>query len=199
MGKRVTFYRSKSGKTLKAHFIKDFLEFRNWLLHKNEESIKDFSETLINEELRNSLERNQKFEDFFKESQKVIDQATVEYLLVYCDYGKGNEYFEIVGPMMNSWRYKTSTDHINRQSSQELRKLWNIILNGISIKNGQNFIPFEGDVIGFWTPEDQILLDQLLGKFTTNQQMTLEGITYVREVIEEVKSNGSDLIVNIEI
>src|SRR5688500_2419138 len=108
MGKRTVYYQSKISKGLKEHLIDDFKLFRNWILTEHFKSIKEYGERLISQRLEEFLKENQSIEELNYFHQEIIDELTLEYFHTFCDYGEGKGRFEIVGPMMGTWRYNSS-------------------------------------------------------------------------------------------
>jgi hypothetical protein len=107
MGQRTVYYKSINGKTLRENLKSDYTQFRDWALTSNNQSLTEYNERLINIDLETLLKDNatDKLEEW---SQESIDNLVFEYFLTYCDYGPGQEKFEIVGPMMSTWRYEKS-------------------------------------------------------------------------------------------
>jgi hypothetical protein len=157
-----------------------------------------YNERLINIDLETLLKDNatDRLEEWNQES---IDNLVFEYFLTYCDYGPVQEKFEIVGPMMSTWRYEKSHKLINSSSDKELMIIWNYLIKGRSIKNSNPFISPDNDgpVIGFWDWSERDLLKQRLLKFYKGRN-DHEGIEYVLTVIDELKNDKSELIINVE-
>ena len=106
MGQRTVYYQSRTGQSLSNHLLLDYSDFRQWLLTENRNAIQEFNETLISDRLERFLIEHDSIKDFQIDRQEITDELTSEYLLTYCDYGPGKDKFEIVGPMMETWRYK---------------------------------------------------------------------------------------------
>jgi hypothetical protein len=198
MGQRTVYYKSINGKTLRENLKSDYAQFRDWALTSNSQSLTEDDERLINVDLETLLKDNAT--DKLKEwSQESIDNLVFEYLLTYCDYGPGQEKFKIVGPMMSTWRYEKSDKLINSSSDKDLITIWNYLTKGRSIKNNCPFISpdNDGQVIGFWDWSERDFLSQRLIKFDKVERDN-EGIEYVLSVIDELKNDKSDLIINVE-
>ncbi|MFK7756894.1 MAG: hypothetical protein AB8B53_08200 [Flavobacteriales bacterium] len=130
--------------------------------------------------------------------QEILDELTFEYLLTYCGYEEGEDTFEIVGPMMNTKRYDSSSEYVASSSDFELKSIWSAFVDGRSTKNGKGFIsPEVNHKIGFWSPQDQAVL---LQKFTELRKTNLkiEGFEYVVSVLEEVKGRNLEIIIDSE-
>jgi hypothetical protein len=198
MGKRTVYYKPTNGKTLRENFETDYNQFRDWILETNNQSITEYNERFINVELEKQLRGNSvdKFEDW---SQVTIDSLIFEYLLTYCDYGPGQDRFNIIGPMMLTRNYEKSNVFINGSSDEDLKAIWNYLIYGRSIKNGRNFTSHDNDnqVIGFWDAEERIFLHNQLSKIDIKTNDS-EGVEYVLSVIDEMKDDKSDLIIYVE-
>ena len=160
MGQRTTYYQSTDGRSLKELLLEEYKVFRIWILTKQEESVREFKEPLISDHIEHFLDRNQSLRDPELVPQRILDALVFEYLCSYCDYGEGRNRFDIVGPMMSTWRYKQLTMKIATIGDGELQRLWNVLVKGRSIFNGRPFLSMddEGEVIGFWTKDEQKLL-----------------------------------------
>ena len=198
MGQRTVYYKPTNGRTLRENLKRDYKQFRDWVLKSNDQSLTEDNERLINADLEMLLNENptDKFEEW---SQESLDNLVFEYLLTYCDYGPGQEEFKIVGPMMSTWRYEKSSKLINGTSDKDLMTIWNYLIKGRSIKNNSSFISShnDGQVIGFWDWSERDFLSQRLVKFDKGLKDN-EGIEYVLSVIDELKNDKSDLIINVE-
>ena len=200
MGQKTVSYKSKFNKSLKTHFIEDYVVFRDWLLSENKKSIQEYEERIINEELEVFLIQNDKIDLVNNVTQKRIDELIFEYFLTYCDYGAGKNIFEMVGPCMNSRRYLDSHNKIEKYGNEELKVLWNILQKGKSIIDGNPFISSDEQnwIIGFWSKKDQNCLRIKLNDFVKSISEKPEGIEYILSVLDEVKNENVQLVLSIE-
>lgn len=198
MGRRTVYYRPTNGETLRENLKTDYGQYRDWILTSTDQSLREYNERLINADLEKLLKEypTDKLEDW---SQEHIDNLVFEYLLTYCDYGPGQEKFKIVGPMVYTRGYEKSHKLINESSDKDLMTIWNYLIKGRSIKNNNPFISpdNDGQVIGFWDWSERDFLSQRLLKFDKGRKDN-EGIEYVLSVVDEIKKDKSDLIINVE-
>ena len=198
MGKRIAYFKPTNGKTLKESVASDYTQFRDWALARNKQTLIAYNERFISVDFELVLQENRvcKIEEW---NQQSVDNLVLEYLLTYCDYGPGQGKFELVGPTMYTHRYGKSDKLINDSSDKELIKLWNYLTKGRSIKNNDPFISpgNEGYVIGFWDSGERGFLSQRLSKLNKARKNN-QGIEYVLSVIEELKNDHLDLILDVE-
>jgi hypothetical protein len=199
MAERTVYYIPTDGKSLIENLKTDYGRFRDWVLTSNDQSLTEYNERLIKPELEILLKENltDKFEEW---SQENVDNLVFEYLLTYDDcIEPGQRKFKIVGPMMSTWRYEKSNKLISDSSDNDLKKIWNYLTMGRSIKNNKPFIPpsKDGQVIGFWDRNDRDFISKRLVKFNKAHKDN-EGIEYVLSVIDDVKNDKSDLMIIVE-
>ena len=198
MGQRTVYYQSRSGESLRKHLLKDFTYVREWLLNENSNSIQEFEERLISKTLESFLNENDNLNNFQNIRQEIIDELITEYLLTYCDYGPGKHKFEIVGPLMGTWRYEEFKKQVLKTNDSELKAICSILDNGKSLMNDNPFIPSDDDnKVGFWTIEEQRRLEKKL-KESKNLIGKTEGFEYLISVLEETKDKNQELIIDIE-
>jgi len=193
MGQRITYYQSKSGKTLPELLAENYPAFRQWILKEQADSLKKYKENLISDELKFFLQKHPVLPEIDLLSQKIADELSFEFLLSYCDYGAGRDIFELTGPMMSTWRYQTAFEIIEKKGDAELHSLWNYLKTGRSVQNGEAFMGNGGEVIGFWTKPEMEILQEKLKKLPL-----LPGIEFVLSVLEELKNNANELVFNVE-
>ncbi|MGC3944407.1 MAG: hypothetical protein QM762_07805 [Chryseolinea sp.] len=197
MGQRTVFYLPANGQSLRDNLQTDYQDFREWILANNDASLKEFNERLISYELELFL-REHETENLQEWNQRIIDEMVHEYFLTYCDVGPGDEKFTIVGPMMYTRHYDSSTQLITKSGDEDLIMIWNYLIQGRSIKNSNAFITPDADqVIGFWNYKERDFLNQRLLQFDKSMK-GYEGIGYVLDVINEIGADKSDLILNVE-
>lgn len=188
MGQRTVFYQSQNVESLRNHIQMDYTDFRQWILTENRNSIQEFNERLISDRLEGFLNEKNSIIDFRNYRQEVIDELTFEYFLTFCDYGPGKDKFEIVGPMMGTWRYKEFKKQVSKTDDSELKAICSILDNGKSIMNDKPFIPSqENNKVGFWTMDEQRKLENKL-KESKNLFENTEGFKYLISVLEETKN-----------
>ena len=198
MGQRTVYYQSLTGQSLSNHLLMDYSDFRKWLLTENRNSIQEFNERLISNSLEGFLNEYDSLKDFQNIQQGIIDELTFEYLLTFCDYGPGKTKFEIVGPMMGTWRYEEFKKQIAKTDDLELKAICSILDNGKSLMNDNPFIPSEDNIkVGFWTIDEQRILEKKL-KESKNHFERTEGFEYLISVLEETKDKNQELIIDIE-
>ena len=198
MGQRTVFYQSQTVESLKDHLTNNYIKFRPWILIENRNSIDEFDERLITQNLEDFLNNNSSLGVIENISQKIIDELTLQYLQVYCDYGEGKNKFEIVGPMMSTWRYDSFKKQVSKSNDIGLIKICSVLDNGRSLIEGN---PFSVDdvinVIGFWSANDQ---QQLYNKLILMKEKLKdnEGFEFLISVLEETKGRNLELIIDIE-
>ncbi len=200
MGQRIVYYKSRSGKNLKAQLTEDYSSFRDWMLAAYDTALKKFDEKLIPDDLKSFLQQNETLNEAKGHSPEILDALTFEYLLTYCDYGEGSPQFEIIGPMMNKGRYSTSTNWIESSDNSSLKALWAVLVHGRSVFQETFFIPYKKEVIGFWTVQEQIILLSTLKniKNKLSVEHPIDGIEYVIQVLEEIAIHKQEIVLNRE-
>ena len=199
MGQRTTYYQSRSGKTLWEHLEEEYSSFWEWMLEEHEMSQTNHRQDLISEHLTDFLISNRTLPAIRTLPQKMVDELTDEFFSLYCDYGPGRSLFEMIGPMMNTWRYSKASAWIAQCGDAELISLWNVLIHGRSVLNHRPFICRNGrdDVLGFWKREELQILqfkpmdEQQKGEFR-------DGIDYLLHAIEKVDSWAPELIVSVD-
>ncbi len=198
MGQRTVYYQSRTGESLSNHLRMDYTDFRHWILTENRNSVQEFDERLISDKLESFLNENDPLIDFQNTRQDIIDELTTEYLTTFCDYGPGKDNFEIVGPMMGTWRYKELKKRVLKTGDSELKALCSILDNGKSLINDNPFIPSDDNYkVGFWTIDEQRNLENKLKESKSLFDKT-EGFEYLISVLEETKHKNQELIIDIE-
>ena len=198
MGQRTVYYQSRTGQSLSNHLLLDYSDFRQWLLTENRNAIQEFNETLISDRLERFLIEHDSIKDFQIDRQEITDELTSEYLLTYCDYGPGKDKFEIVGPMMETWRYKQFKKQVLKTDDSELKDICSILDKGKSLMNDNPFISSDDEnKVGFWTIKEQRRLKKKLND-SINLFDKTEGFDYLISVLEEIKDKNQELIIDIE-
>lgn len=198
MGQRTVYYQSRTGQSLRNHLLMDFSDFRMWLLTENRNSIQEFNERLISVRLERFLNENDSLKDFQNTRQEIIDELTTEYLLTFCDYGPGKDKFDIVGPIIGTWRYEEFKKQVLKTDDSELKYICSILDNGKSLMNDNPFIPSEDNIkVGFWTIDEQRILEKKL-KESKNHFERTEGFEYLISVLEKTRDKNQELIIDIE-
>jgi hypothetical protein len=197
MGQRTVYYKPTNGNTLRENFEADYPEFRTWTISANAQSVREYDERVVSVELEFLLKENNTAE--LKEwNQRIVDLMIYHYLLTYCDIGPGQGRFEIVGPMVSTKRYEKANWLISKTSDTELATIWSYLIHGRSIKDDRPFIsPDKENLIGFWDLKDREFLDHKLARFDKGIG-DIEGIKYVLSVIDEMRDDKRDLILNVE-
>ena len=116
--------------------------------------------------------------------------------MVYCDYGKGYDLVDIIGPLFKTYKYQNSFKIIAKQKNEALSRLWDILKLGRSLRNDYEFTPVDGDVIGFWKKDEVQFIRNELKKFDHQNDL---GIECVIQAIKELKENANELIIVTEI
>jgi hypothetical protein len=198
MGQRTVYYQSRTGESLRNHFQMDYLDFRQWILTENRNSILEFNERLISNRLESFLNENDSWSNSQNIPQEIIDELTTEYFSTFCDYGAGKDKFEIIGPMMGTWRYESFKKQVLKTYDSELIAICSILDNGKSLVNNNPFIPCNDDnKVGFWTTDEQRRLQKKLKEFKNHLDKT-EGFEYLISVLEETEDKNQELIIDIE-
>ncbi len=143
MGKRIAFYEMKNGQSLKETFVENYSSFKDWTLNQNKDSIEKYDEQIISYGIEKFLESNNEL-DLLKPEQKLLDELLTEFLLVYCDYGKGSGLVKLIGPLISTYNYEKSFKIIARQKNKTLSDIWNILKVGRSLRNDNDFTVIDG-------------------------------------------------------
>ena len=108
MGIRIAFYETTDGKSLCENFTRTFSEFKHWLLVENKESIDEFNERIISEEIESYLKHNGEVIELEKVPKRILDVLIYQYLLAFCDHGIGKININLIGPLIKRHRYNNS-------------------------------------------------------------------------------------------
>lgn len=195
MGRRIAFYEMNNGRSLKETFVQNYYAFKEWTLLQNKDSIEKYNEQIISNEIELFLESNSEL-DLQNPEQKLLDELLTEFLLVYCDYGKGSGLVKLIGPLISTHKYEKSFKIIARQKNKTLFDIWNILKVGRSLINDNNFTVIDGDVIGFWTKNELNYLKSELNRMENKNDI---GIECINQVLSEIGENKSELIIVTEI
>lgn len=195
MGKRIAFYEIKDGQSLKETFVENYSNFKEWTLYQNKDSIEKYDEQIISNEIENFLESNNEL-DIQKPEQKLLDELLIEFLLVYCDYGKGSELVKLMGPLISTYKYEKSFKIIAEQKNKALSDIWSILKVGRSLRDDNEFTVIDGDLIGFWNKSELNYLRSELNEIENKNDI---GIECINQVLTEIGENKSDLIIVTEI
>ena len=194
MGVRIAFYETTDGKSLLENFNRTFVEFKEWLLAENKKSINDFNERIISNEIQTFLEKSGDNINFKEISQELLDELTNEYLLTFCDYGKGKSNVNLIGPLISRHKYNNSFDIIKDTKDEKLIEFWNYLKLGRSLKNDKEFRTTETDLIGFWHKNE---IDYIRSKIKSISVDDI-GIECISDVLSEIDEK-TELIFNIEV
>lgn len=196
MGVRIAFYKTTDGKSLVANFNRTFADFRTWILTENELSLKDYNEQIIRDNIATFLVnmQNEKTISIQNTPQHIIDELICEYVLTYCDRGKGQTNLELIGPLISKHRYTTSFTLIENTKDTKLIALWNYLKVGRSLRQDSNFTDLEFNKIGFWNKDEMTYIKQTIKAITTDDI----GISCIASVLEEV-GETAELLFNIEL
>ncbi|TBM98489.1 hypothetical protein EYD45_16455 [Hyunsoonleella flava] len=195
MGKRIAFYEMKNGQSLRETFVENYSDFKKWTLCQNKDSIEKYNEQIISNDVENFLESNSEL-DLQKPEQKLLDELLTEFLLVFCDYGKGSGLVKLIGPLIGTHNYKNSFKIIAKQKNKALADIWNILKVGRSLRNGNQFTVIDGDIIGFW---DRNELNYLRNELNGIENKNDIGIDCINQVLTEIGENKNELIIVTEI
>jgi hypothetical protein len=199
MGQRISYYRNNFKKELQDIIFENFSAFRQWYLETEKSSMDEFGEPFGNEMLIAYLKENPDFEiDFSRLNKKLIDELTAEFIGSYCDLtDTEGTILELFGPAYNKWRYNSGTEMVLKTKDADFIRLWNFVIKGRSLSDGQDFDSFTNDYkIGFLTFSEQRVLkakieihfgniEQIKRKYWTGQEKLAE-----RKAIENSK-NGT--------
>ncbi len=194
MGRRIAFYEIKNEQSLKETFVENYFDFKQWTLCQNKNSIKEYNEQIISNEIENFLKSNDVI-DIEKTKQDLLDELLVEFLLTYCEHGNGSSLIKLIGPLISTYRYETSFKIIARQKNKTLFDIWKILKVGRSLKNDNDFTIIDGDVIGFWNKKEQDYIRDELNKIEYKNDI---GIKCIKQVLAEIGKNKKDLIILVE-
>lgn len=195
MGKRIAFYETKNGKSLKNNLLENYSEFKKWILIENQNSLNEYNERIVSVEIQEFLESNAEL-DLQKPEQKLLDELLIEFLLVYCDYGKGTELVNLIGPLIKTHKYDKSFKIISKEKNRKLIEIWNILKVGRSLRNDKPSTNIDGDLIGFWKSNELKYLNENLKNIKRKYDIGIECIT---QVLAEIGKGKEELIIVIEI
>ncbi|MDR1157393.1 MAG: hypothetical protein LBK75_03680 [Oscillospiraceae bacterium] len=157
-------------------------------------------EYVLYKHLTKSIDLKDGFEEL---SDELLNEITAEFIGAYCD-SAGNKEIELLKPFMNKWRYNESTKLILKTNDVDMIRLWEIIINGRSIKDGKRFKSFTNDYkVGYLSGSEYKKLNEKLKNHfgdinmdTLNEQN--EGMAYVSQAINEMEKHGGEMIIGIE-
>ena len=192
MGQRICFYKNKSQFFLKELVCECFSEFKEWYLNvylENEEK----DEYILYKYLSKIIDLSNIFDDT---EQKVIDEITADFVGGFLDT-KNQNHAELVLPMMYTRHYVENTEDILKTQDNDFIELWNIIINGRSIKNNKPFDSFTDDLkIGFLTKNEYLNLKGKIEKYFSTE-MDIKGVKFVLQAIENMNL-CKEMIITIE-
>lgn len=199
MGLRTTYYKPLTGNCFKDNFIADYPVFREWMLSEHEMGLSEFNERLITEEMEMLLIATESMSNIDLLDQRQVDSLVFEYINVYSDYGKGASNLALIGPVVNTSRYETSTEIVKSTNDSVLNTLWMYLVLGRSIKNDAPFIKPHNEIgrLGFWDMGERELLYEKVTELS-DSNTGVEGFKYVLSVLNEMLYHKSDLIFNVE-
>jgi len=197
---RITYYTSESGKSLKNIFLEQYSDFRNWMFDCPN-IYEDFhlKEVLFLESIQ-FLEENEKIENLQNIDKFVIDDLIKVFIDTYCDFGPGENLFIMRPPFVYVSEYIFATKLIEERCDKETISLWNILLNGRTIKDDSDFT-FEEIKIGFWTHDEQSYLrenlESVFGKKQDlyNSEETFFGIINVLQILEGTDGEDKEIVI----
>ncbi len=212
MGRRIVYYIPNNNQTLKVNLKKNFRDFKKWLTNKHKSDMRNWDESEISQISFDQIQKVSNFEEFIQLPKQNLDELVCNFVLDYCDLSNnGEKFYEIVYPMVNSWKYNGSTQLINRNENIEVRKLWNYLDKGRSFQNDEPFTPIitSEEKIGFWSVQEQLILkrelDIVYNKLNKDKTLRflgnidlLYGIECVLQIIEAVKEFNVEIVINKE-
>lgn len=208
MGQRISYFRSKSGKTLIELIIEHFEAFRKWYLATDDE----FNGFFGSKELRIYLRLKPDFPTEFEKIDKhLIDELTSEFIGNYCDWRlKDGAVLELFGPLMSRWRYNDSTTLVANSGNQEFLTLWNYLMEGRSLKNKAEFDSYTNEYrVGFLSHEERGKLKKYIETFfakdfkldtniLSKSNLDISGLEFVLDALNEVNDFDGEIITGIE-
>lgn len=194
MGVRIAFYETTDGKSLLENFNRTFSEFKDWILEENKKPINDYKERIISKEIQSFLEQSGDNINVKNTSQELLDELTNEYLLTFCDYGKGKLNIKLIGPLISRHKYDTSFNIIKETNDKKLIEFWNFLKVGRSLKDDKEFTKMESDLIGFWKKNEMDYIRQKIKSIDVDDI----GIECISDVLAEIDEK-TELIFNIEL
>ncbi|MBR9919183.1 hypothetical protein GYB29_16290 [bacterium] len=193
MGTRIYFLKPKSDLSLAQHLERDYPEFRDWMIIENLKSQKEDNEDRISLGLQQFLEDNEYYSTEIKVNQNIIDELVSAYLLAYCDLGPGQSNFELVGPLLNRFRYEELSKSVKSLGDPHLIQIFKYLLGGRSLLNNAPFSPSFEQSTGWWTPDEQDFIVKHLGQLRLSYEES-ELVHSLVEFINELEPK-SDLII----
>ncbi len=193
MGVRIAFYETTDGKSLFDNFNRTFSDFKTWLLKENNKCIIEYNERIISVTIETFLINSSNTININHLPKELIDELIIEYLLTYCDHGKGKVNINLIGPLISRHKYNNSFNIIKKTKDEKLIRFWNYLKVGRSLKDDKDFTEIESDLIGFWTKSEIIYIKEKI----RNLDQSDVGIECISEVLNEIDEK-SELIFNLE-
>lgn len=197
MGDRIAFYKCTSG-SYAATVHANYPHFRDWYLAFAQSSLEEYGEEFGTQELKEYLTLHTSTEAM---PAQLLDEYCVEFIYAYDDflYTEQQNKFVLFGPTMNKRRYKESTTLIANTNDEHLIKLWSYIVHGRSLSGKSTFISTSNEArIGYITTAERKLLQTKLQLYFPLNNNTAEGISYVRQMLEEVVNENNDVVITID-
>jgi len=189
MGQRISFYKNRSGKSLKELFFSTYSDFRSWYLERNKNALAEFNEAYGSEELLTYFERNEDFvADFDRLDTKLINELMVEFVSEYT-YLRAPfvHILESFGSITNKWRYDESTQMVLGTKNLEFIELWNFLIYGRSLKAFSECATYTDETkIGFLAVEEQARLEYLIRHYFGDVRSTTDNY-WSTTAVEEYK------------
>lgn len=203
MGSRISYFRNNDGKTLKQLLVAHYAQFREWYLQQQKISKTSFNEEFGSEFVKNYMYKNAIIpSDFSGINSRLIDELASEFLANYLDSNYDSvPLIEMVGPCVNKFRYRESTELLATTNDHEVIRLWNYIVDGRSIKDGNDFDSYTNDNrVGYLSSEEAKILKTKIGQYyhASKSSPQNEGFELVLDAISYIDARHAELIVTID-
>ncbi|HLP11364.1 MAG TPA: hypothetical protein VK177_05470 [Flavobacteriales bacterium] len=190
MSIRVVFYTPKSKKSLNQVFIENYEAFRDWSLGDSgyfEMYCADAQQFLLdNVTLKNVQDMDRfAFDD-------LINHFTGDYSAI------NETIFQFHWPMMRFDHYEDAVKLIEAKCTSDIQQLWQFLIKGRSPWDGSQGCYGHDNYsrVSYWTVQEQANMYSTLKK-TFGTMQAHDGIKYILQVLEEIKNENAELIMNI--
>ncbi|XZF13964.1 hypothetical protein ACTHGU_19470 [Chitinophagaceae bacterium MMS25-I14] len=192
-------------KHLKDLMFENYADFRQWFTDEHKNSMKEFNQPLADERLISFLKTTDDLEACFNDLDKnLIDELTSVFIGIYWDWS-GNHTLDLIGPLINKWRYSESTKLVIHTGNAEFIKLWSFLINGRSLKDNEAFDSYTNNYyIGFLTRDECFRLQKFIQQYLATMESikeleNTEGLKYVLQAIKKLGDNSYELITGVEL
>jgi hypothetical protein len=202
MGQRISFYKNNSEYSIKELLIENYSVFKDWYLN-----VYLSDEEKNNYILYKYLIKNINLKDNFKNlKHKLINEILADFVGCYCNtteiINKQDRYLELILPFVNKWNYNDSTKEVYKIKDKQFINLWNIIINGRSLKDDKKFESYTNEFkVGYLSRNEYDILKEKIEHNFKNIEINNKetfGISCALQAINEMGNYNKEMVITIE-